>query len=175
LALQSSPYRVDLFTTEAELEAIAKLRIEAWQANGELPSFIVNQDIRKDEHEKHGIHLAVLQNGSPVAAAKICFHETPEECPDPESLEGYEIQLLPPIATFNRLVVHPQFRRLGLSRLLTKQRIEIAKDRNCRSVVSVTEERSRMRQLESLGFERLGPTQLRYLSYAESVVYLLRL
>jgi hypothetical protein len=172
---ESGSYRVEVVTSQDVLETIAKLRVQAWSANGELPSFIANQDIRNDEHERHGIHLVVMSDGCPVAAAKTCIHQTPQECPEPESLLGYEDQLVPPIATFNRLVVHPDFRRLGFSLLLTKQRIAIAREKKCGSIVVVAERPSRMRQLEDLGFNRLGPTKIRYVSFAESILYLLRM
>lgn len=32
-----------------------------------------------------------------------------------------------------------------------------------------------MQEMEGLGFKRLGPTKIRYLSYVESVVYMLRM
>lgn len=157
------------------LEKIAQLRVAAWQANGEVRLFIANQDIHNDEHEKHGIHVAILYKDYPVASAKLCIHETARECPDPESLYGYEEQLAAPIATLNRLVVHPNFRRKGLSLLLTEFRISVAKQNKCGSIVGVVEQNSRKRQLEAFGFRNLGPTKFRYLSTTESFVYMLGL
>src|SRR4051812_17172561 len=105
MALEPIAYQVGVVTSENVLDAIAELRVQAWHANGELPSFISKQDVHNDEHEKHSVHLAVIYEERPVAAARMCIHSTAPECPDPESLQGYEEQLVPPIATFCRLVV----------------------------------------------------------------------
>jgi GNAT superfamily N-acetyltransferase len=168
-------YVVEIVTSETVLDEIAQLRIDAWRANGELPSFIANQDVRNDEHDKHAVHFAVMHDGHPVGAARMCIHAIAQESSDPESLQGYEEMLTPPIATLSRLVVLPDFRRLGLSFLLTQVRIAVARERQCGCIVSCAEQPSRMRQLETFGFKRLGPTKIRYLSYAESFVYLLRI
>jgi predicted GNAT family N-acyltransferase len=168
-------FHAEIVTSETILDEIAQLRIDAWGANGELPSFIANQDIRNDEHDKHAMHFVVMNEGHPVAAARICIHATAQEGSDPESLQGYEELLETPIASLTRLVVQPKFRGLGLGFLLTQARITIAVERKCGCIVSVVEQPSRMRQLETLGFRRLGPTKIRYLSYAESFVYMLRM
>jgi GNAT superfamily N-acetyltransferase len=169
-------FNAEIVTSKTVLDKIAALRITAWRANGgELPSFIERQDIHNDEHEKHAIHFAVMRDGRPVAAAKMCIHAKAQECPDPESLQGYEENLTTPIATFSRLVVHPEFRGLGLPSLLLQRRIEIVRERKCGSIVCVLEQESRMREMERLGFKRVGPTRIRYLSYVESVVYMLRM
>jgi GNAT superfamily N-acetyltransferase len=175
MARGQNGFIVEIVSGEVVLDAVAQLRIEAWSANGELPAFISNQDMRKDEHEKHATHIAVMHEGRPVAAARMCIHHTATECPDPESLDGYQEELASPIATFSRLVVHPNFRRRGLPRLLSERRIAIAKDSHCGSIVCCLEQRSRMKEMELLGFKRLGPTKIRYLSYAESIVYALRM
>jgi GNAT superfamily N-acetyltransferase len=171
----SNSFHAEIVTREIVLDEIAQLRIDAWTANGELPAFIANQDIRNDEHDKHAIHFAVMHEEHPVAAARICIHATAQAGSDPESLQGYEEMLTPPIATLSRLVVHPDFRRLGLGFLLTQARISVARERRCGCIVGCAEQPSRMKQLETLGFNRLGPTKLRYLSYAESFVYMLRM
>jgi GNAT superfamily N-acetyltransferase len=169
-------FHAEIVTSTTVLDKIAALRVTAWRTNsGELPSFIERQDIHNDEHEKHAIHFVVIWDEHPVAAAKMCIHAKAQECPDPESLLGYEEHLATPIATFSRLVVHPEFRGLGLPSLLLQGRIAIAKERKCGSIVCVLEQQSRMREMEGLGFKRLGPTKIRYLSYVESVVYMLRM
>jgi hypothetical protein len=169
-------FHAEIVTSKTVLDNIAALRVTAWRANGgELPSFIERQDIHNDEHEQHAIHFAVMQDERPVAAAKMCIHAKAEECPDPESLLGYEGNLEPPIATFSRLVVLPNFRGLGFPLLLTQCRIAICRERKCGSIVCVLEQQSRMKEMEGLGFKRLGPTKIRYLSCVESVVYMLRM
>jgi GNAT superfamily N-acetyltransferase len=105
----------------------------------------------------------------------MCIHETISCTPDPEALEGYEHFIEAPIASFTRLVIDPDFRRLGLPKPLREVRLRVAAERGCRSIVAVAEEESVMIALEARGFIRLGPTRIRYLSYAPSIVLLKRL
>jgi GNAT superfamily N-acetyltransferase len=151
---------------------IQDLRRRAWSANGEIPDFIARQDILNDEHDVHGMHWTILQGDRPIAAARLCVHENVALSPDPEAYEGYEGQILGPVASMTRLVVDPDFRRRNLSKAMDNIRLDKAKELQCRSVVSVGEIEFRMRWLERLGFVRLGPTRIRYLSYAPSIVLL---
>lgn len=154
---------------------IQDLRRRAWSANGEIPDFIARQDILNDEHDVKGMHWAVIHEGHPIAAARMGIHDDVTASPDPEALDGYEHLIDLPMASVTRLVVDPKFRGRGLPEVLRKVRIELAIERNCRSIVGVAEEESVMRSMEALGFVRLGPTKIRYLSYAPSIVLLKRL
>jgi hypothetical protein len=102
------PVRVD---DESTLLQIQELRRRAWSTNGELPEFIARQDILKDEHDIHGLHWAILLEGQPIAAARMCIHNGVDSSPDPEALAGYEDMIFAPLASLTRLVVHPDFRR----------------------------------------------------------------
>jgi len=151
---------------------IQELRRCAWSANGELPDFIAQQDISKDEHDIHGMHWAILNAGQPIAAARLCIHDDLASSPDPEALDGYMDVIRVPLASLTRLVVHPGFRRLGLSNILDDVRIKHAEQKECKSILSVTETDFRIRKLKGMGFSQLGPTKIRYLSYAPSYVML---
>lgn len=154
---------------------IQNLRRRAWSANGEIPDFIARQDILNDEHDVNGMHWAILYEGRPIAAARMSIHSEVAVSPDPEALVGYEHLIEFPMASITRLVVDPEFRGRGLPEALRKVRIALAIERKCRSIVGVAEEESVMRSMEALGFTRLGPTKIRYLSYAPSIVLLKRL
>lgn len=154
---------------------IQDLRRRAWSATGEVPDFIARQNILKDEHDVNGMHWAVFHEGRPIAAARMSIHTEVAASPDPEALDGYEHLIELPMAAITRLVVDPKFRGRGLPEALRKVRIALAIERKCRSIVGVAEEESVMRPMEELGFIRLGPTKLRYLSYAPSIVLLKRL
>jgi GNAT superfamily N-acetyltransferase len=94
--------------------------------------------------------------------------------PDPEAVDGYEHLIEGPVGSFTRLVVSPDFRGRGLSTEMDRVRLIAAEVGGCRSVVSVAELEFRMNALERMGFRRLGPTKIRYLSYAPSYVLLKR-
>jgi GNAT superfamily N-acetyltransferase len=164
-----------LVNDEATLLRIQDLRRRAWAANGEVPEFIARQDILNDEHDVHGLHWVILHEGRPIAAARLCIHDRVVATPDPEGLEGYEQLIEVPIACLSRLVVDPLFQRQGLPEVLRRERLKVASERCCRSVVAVAEEEAVMRPLERHGFVRLGPTRIRYLSYAPSIVLLKRI
>jgi GNAT superfamily N-acetyltransferase len=154
---------------------IQDLRRRAWSANGEIPDFIARQDILNDEHDVNGMHWAIFHNGRPIAAARMSIHDEVTASPDPEALDGYEHLIDLPMASVTRLVVDPDFRGRGLPEALRTVRIALAVERKCKSIIGVAEEESVMRSMEARGFIRLGPTKLRYLSYAPSIVLLKRL
>ena len=154
---------------------IQELRRFAWASMGEVPSFISDSNILTNEHDVHGMNWAVMHQGEPIAAARMCIHDSASSLPDPEALDGYNDYLRTPCAALTRLVVHPNFRRLGLSKVLDQIRIHHALLHGCRCIVVVTETAPRIRHLERLGFAHLGPTRIRYLSYAQSHVMLRRL
>jgi GNAT superfamily N-acetyltransferase len=157
---------------ELTLLQIQELRRRAWSANGELPDFIAKQNIIADEHDIHGLHWAILLDGQPISAARMCIHNTVDSSPDPEAIAGYENMIFMPLASLTRLVVHPDFRGCGLSSALDQVRITEAELNKCSSIISVTETIYRIHHLQRLGFIRLGITRMRYLSYAESHVML---
>jgi hypothetical protein len=95
------------------LEQVGRLRILAWRADGELPSFAPHADTWLDEHDSHALNFAVLFEGRPVAAARMCVHLLAKELPDLASLSGYEDLLSTPIAALTRLVVSPPFEDEG--------------------------------------------------------------
>ncbi len=172
---QLSFQRPVIVSDRETLLQVQKLRRRAWAANGEVPDFIARQDILNDEHDVHGMHWAILHEGRVIAAARMSIHKDVAASPDPEALDGYEHLIDLPMASVTRLVVDPEFRGQGLPEILRNERMKVAVSRGCRSIVGVAEEESLMRAMEAQGFVRLGPTKVRYLSYAPSIVLLKRL
>lgn len=154
----------------AVLQQAGKLRSLAWSAAGELPSFAPKTEIWIDEHDSHAVNWAVLCEGLPIAAARLCIHRRVCELPDFASLVGYEDSLVAPIAAFTRLVVSPTFRGLGLSKGLDEMRLAVAQKGGCRSAVAVTHVPARIRQLKACGFQNLGESRHRTVSFATSCV-----
>lgn len=153
---------------------IQELRRRAWAFDGEVPGFIAEQDILRDEHDVHGMHLGIMDEGKLIASARLCVHKSVSASPDPEALDGYEHLVDVPVGSLTRLVVDPGHRGRGLSAVLDGVRISMAKERGCKSMIGIAELEFRMRSLERLGFIRLGPTKIRYLASTPSFVLLLK-
>jgi hypothetical protein len=152
------------------LQQIGRLRIVAWQADGELPSFAPQAEGWMDEHDSHGMNWAFLDEGRPIAAARKGVHTRIGDLPDLPSLAGYEDLLAPPIAAFTRLVVGPEFRGLGLSKQLDDVRLAAARSSGCRCAVVVTHLSRRVDQLQQCGLKVVGRSVHRTASFAPSFV-----
>jgi GNAT superfamily N-acetyltransferase len=155
----------------ALLQQVGRLRILAWEADGELPSFAPRAEVWIDEHDSHAVNWALLCEGLPVCAARMCVHERICDLPDFASLVGYEDSFVTPIAAFTRLVVSPAFRGRGLGKELDSIRLAAAYAVGCRSALGVTHIPARMRQLEACGFRNLGASRHRTVSFAPSYVF----
>lgn len=139
-----------------ELEQIYKLRANVWsQVRGiNLDSFPDNKWY--DEHDEHAVNWAVFSGTNIVAAARMCIHDRLSYVPDFRSSHCYP--LIPsPIASLNRLVVHPSVRGNGIAAQLDVLRISEAIRSDCRSAVVFWSEVSgekRKAALEYQGFRQ---------------------
>jgi hypothetical protein len=124
------------------------------------PHSIALQDILTDEHDNIGTHWAILNEGRPMAAASTV--DKVLSSPDSKELDGYDEFVRDPIASLAKCVVDPQFRGHCLSNIMAQARLNFARTEVC-STVGGTELAFRLRKLNRLGLERLGPTMMRYL------------
>ena len=134
---------------EEVLERIYSFRAEVWQHDGVSPDLFPGGRWN-DEHDNHAIQWAIFRGEEIVAAARICTHFTVSQLPDGNLFSSTETNLL--VASFNRLVVHPCSRGLGLARSLDDVRIERAKRLGCSSVFLTTSSDARMAALRRRGF-----------------------
>lgn len=137
------------------LQSIGRLRVEAWDT--ELPEKS-GMECWLDEHDIRARHWLAFFNEELVASARLSVHEELDQVPDSESYEGvFAEPPRGPIASLNRLVVHPSARGLGLSKRLDLMRMEAARAMGCRSLVLGTASGpSRVRQLTGWGFQMMG-------------------
>ncbi len=157
--------------TSALLGQVGRLRVLAWKADGELPSIAPKSDTWLDDHDLHAVNWAVMCDGRPVAAARMCVHYNAVDVPDLVSVAGFEASLPMPVAAFTRLVIDPQYRGLGLSSQLDNLRLEAAQSKGCGSAFAVTHLPRRMQQLCQSGFRSLGESVHRTVSSAPSFVF----
>lgn len=137
------------------LEQIGRLRVVAWatviEKATDLGSWV-------DAFDPKARHWVVYQGAELVAAARMTIHPSLDEVPDAESYSGmFQEPLPPPIASLNRLVVHPSARRMGLSKALDVARLEAAERLGCHSaILSTASGPNRVRQVQGWGFEWIG-------------------
>jgi GNAT superfamily N-acetyltransferase len=110
-------------TDRDALEEIFRLRGVVWAGQEWLTK---HQDMVRlaDSYEGRARHWVVRQRGQLVAAARLSLHNRVEDVPDFEFFPtGFAIAIPPPpIASINRLVVHPAHRRQGIATLLDRCR-----------------------------------------------------
>ncbi|RFC41737.1 MAG: hypothetical protein DVB28_002213 [Verrucomicrobia bacterium] len=146
----------EFFSLDADLLAkVGRLRVEAWETE---TARAAERSVWVDEFERVAWHWVVFRDGLPVAAARLSLHDALTEVPDSESYAGvFSTPPETPIASLNRLVVHPSARGNGLSRQLDLVRIEAAERLGARvAILSTASGQRRVAQLVDLGFVFVG-------------------
>ena len=132
------------------LRRIYTLRAEVWQHEG-VPQSVFPSGQWSDIHDQHSTHWAVFRGGELVAAARLCTHDTTAQLPEGHLFTSPAA--VPPIAAFNRLVVHPDSRGLGIARALDDARIARARMLSCSAVYVTASFRPRIAALRLFGFD----------------------
>jgi len=137
------------------LEQVYRLRVQAWRAR--RPDF---PDIERwsDEFDAAALHWAIIDNGAPVAAARLTLHDRLDGVPHAEIYADVLPADLPaPIAVLSRLFVMPKYASMGLSRTLDVVRLAYADAHGCRTVIGETfAGTSRLNAVQELGFVVAG-------------------
>lgn len=169
MILQASTQSRSLALREiTETNWVAKtfsLRFVVWNAETTLRPQVRDQGLISDEHDAHARHWAAFCGDEMVAAARMCIHTDQRESPDAAAF--FQICLPVPVATMNRLIVHPSARNRGLASKLCQCRVEAAKHEGAKCVVA-TATGKRIVSLEKLGFRLTGTEWIP--KYAESLV-----
>ncbi len=151
----SEPLEVDP-RDDVLLEKIGRLRVLAWREFA--PTVPVRTGCWLDQHESSARHWAIFCGGEPIAAARMSVHQRMDDIPDAEVYAGALPEALEaPIASFNRLVVHPAHRGKGLSHVLDKVRMDAVVVEDVASIVVATPAGpKRLTALAALGFRPIG-------------------
>jgi GNAT superfamily N-acetyltransferase len=149
--------RVERVLDEAMLEAIYRLRVAAWRAR--VPEFPAVERWT-DAFDAEALHWAVVENGAPIAAARLTVHDTLPEVADAECFQRVLPSDLPgPIAVMSRLVVASSHAGWGFSAELDAVRVDFARRLGCACVLAEAHPRTRRPiRLQALGFEIVGPS-----------------
>ena len=148
-----------LVSEPSDLAKIHELRQSVWQSEPELFDYYkVDPSTLRDDHDGHGYHWIITVKGSVVAAARLCIHADAGELPYQQGFSHLITDIPRPIASLNRMVVHPSMRRQGVTRPLTEARIAAARAKGARSMI-VEAVPNRLQPLLDLGFTELGLTE----------------
>lgn len=147
-----------LVSDPATIESIIALREAVWRNEPAiLRADRLRPSILRDEHDDHGSHWVILAEGSLVAAARLCIHLDRTDLPNHRWYCSLIANLPAPIASLNKLVVHPAHRGRGLSRRLAEARIAAARAAGAKSIV-VEVVPHRVKPMRELGFIERGPS-----------------
>jgi polyketide synthase PksL len=154
-AQQRDPVEIDPHD-EGLLDHIGRLRACAWATFKDNAT-----DCWQDDFELSARHWVIFDNGRPIAAARLSIHQRLRDVPDASIYEGVFSEPPPgPIASFNRLVVHPAYRGAGLSGEFDRVRLSAAIESGCRSAILETHSGlSRITQMHALGFQIIGASR----------------
>ena len=139
---------------ENYLEDIASLRAEVWAYQVGNNTFSGGK--WKDKHDEDSIHWGVItEDNRLIAAARLCIHDEVSQFPDYDEISGLVDYLPGPIGMMTRLVVHPEFQKMGISKKLDKIRIEKSIELGAGSIM-LQVPTYRRKSIESFGFECMG-------------------
>jgi predicted GNAT family N-acyltransferase len=162
LTMPSMPHAIALPQMGLELKEvyypermmdIGRFRIQGWKnENGIDPAFF-SKEYWLDDVDRKAFHWIITQDEQIVATARLSLHYGLENVPyaqllKPEHRPPFENKR---VASINRLVVDPRFRREGLSRLLDQVRIERAKSQKADIIIAFPQF-VRLRPLTKKGF-----------------------
>lgn len=117
-------YKPEILTDKSRLPEIYHLRVAAYENSPK--SIFVNREIFPDgmsdelDERETTLHYIIKDNDKIVASARIAVLNDIKDIDEP--VEENELPLGRPFAYYTRLVVHPDYRGLGLSAIMDKVR-----------------------------------------------------
>lgn len=142
-----------------KINEIGKLRVECWKANlndNEIDEKLIKTSYWIDDGDKNAFHWVVCKHSMLIASARMSFHLEYKKLPWYYAMKDYDLSGLKfPIASINRLVVKPEFRRLGIAKILDHHRINMAKELGATAIIAQPAP-NRVESLKKLGFNYYG-------------------
>ena len=130
-------YQLSRITYPEHMQEIGQLRYVAWKDIDGINKEFFSKGYWIDDLDKNSLIWVISYKESIVASARLSFHRHFDSIPwkDGIPIEARN-SLVMPVASMNRLVVHPDFQRRGLSRPLDKARIEEAKKQKMKTIIA---------------------------------------
>lgn len=160
------PHSIDRDCLDALVNEIGALRVRAWRAAGMNSEDHFKSGLwidRKGDYEQRTTHFVVYADGQKIiASARLRLFNSFQEIfsEDDLNLIGNKGDfLLPKIAKLERLVVDPEYQRLGFASALIQARLRYAV-KVLGAVSVVTDADSKLCDLfQSIGFSELAVTE----------------
>lgn len=151
------PFMLRKISYPEKIDEMGALRIQAWKEEPGINREFFSNKTWIDEFDKNAHHWVISVEGNIVASARMTFHETYAMIPHAELFEEWKLGMYNhgPFASFNRLVVDPNYRGRGLSAILDRVRVEFARSQHIKVILAQPIE-SRIKPLEDLGFLLIG-------------------
>ena len=139
-------------------QVIKSLREKVWRQEGAFIDPTEKRNMISDENDLSAFHYSVIIEGKLAAAARLSLHNTPASLPDSHLLADFMHQFEFPIASFNRMVVDPNFRGLLLPHLLDLARLQTLTSLEAKAAVTMAVTK-RVRSMGEIGFKLIGKVQ----------------
>lgn len=138
------------------IDEIGRLRFIAWQTEKGFNAAFFSSGYWIDELDKVSFLWVITHHDKIIASARLSIHKEIGFIPwnDYIPTEARD-KIIFPAASINRLVVHPAYRKKGLSHPLDKVRIEKAKEENAQCIIAEPVSK-RHSVLKEIGFEDYG-------------------
>ena len=136
--------RTEILMDNSRLQEIYDLRVLAWE-NSHLSQQVncnLFPDGWKDKLDDSALHWVIKCDELVIASSRINMIEP--------ALPG-----ISPQACFSRLIVHPDFRRIGVARMMDRIRIEYVKTNSIKHSFAYVDE-TRLYTLMNYGFKYAG-------------------
>jgi GNAT superfamily N-acetyltransferase len=137
---------------------VFRLRAVVWRSLSNDSQFY--GDEWSDAFDLSALHWIARVDGVLAASARMNIHSDLQNIPDAHFFLDHVSDLVTPIASISRLVVHSHFRGLGISTKLDSLRIGTARDLGCGTVTGIASKWSgieRLQALEEIGFRPSAP------------------
>ncbi|NRA46506.1 MAG: GNAT family N-acetyltransferase [Oligoflexales bacterium] len=137
------------------LKTISKFRVDIWNYENSEFCNVLGCDYMFEGLDFNSEHYVIIAEGKLAAAARLSFHSKLETIPDWNAFSNLHQLLQFPVGSINRMVVHPEFRGRGFSKILTAIRLKRCLDSGMRSIACLAIG-SRKETLINAGFNYYG-------------------
>lgn len=154
-----------ILSDNRRIQEIGQLRVDVW--NGSSRNEIVNRKMFPDgwidELDEVALHWFITDfENKIIAAARLNIFDNSESCPYYPFIRHLNIPDHFPFAILGRLVVHPEYRGLGLSRSLISERISFCEENNIGWATAFVNDKHVINIMESFDFNKAGDAWVNY-------------